>query len=229
LRAVLARHAQSLGQSVGTAALDRHLRRSRELMRSSNFSSGLREAMNSLLDAVRADLEQATRTIGEIGVLMSAMYRSFSAEHGLSLGNPTLYSTRRFYLELDRIEQLQRRQFGAVTLATTSQWVLMRKFFESVAARLRELQDAADRDIQGWLRTVMSPIESQVREHQLQLKRRLDSVRRILDANESLDSRIAEVERLRGEVEQRIALADEFALQVQRLLEEPAGVDLEAA
>ena len=229
LRAVLARHAQALGRSVGTQALERHVRRSRDLMKSSNFSFGLREAMNALLGTVRADLDEATRMVDEIGTLMSAMYRSFSAEHGLSLGNPTLYSTRRFHVELDRIEQLQRRQFGAITLATTSQWALMRRFFESVAARLRELQEAADRDIQGWLRTVMSPIESQVREHQIQLKRRLDSVRRILDANESLDSRIAEVERLRAEVEQRIALADEFALQVRRLLEEPSGVDLEAA
>ena len=53
-----------------------------------------------------------------------------------------------------------------------------------------------------------------------QLKQRLDSVRRILDANESLESRIAEIERQRAEVEQRIALAEEFALQARRLLGE---------
>jgi tRNA(Ser,Leu) C12 N-acetylase TAN1 len=96
----------------------------------------------------------------------------------------------------------------------------MRRFFESVAARLREVQEVADRETQGWLRTVMSPIETQVREHQTQLKQRLDSVRRILDANESLESRIAEIERQRAEVEQRIALAEEFALQARRLLGE---------
>jgi hypothetical protein len=223
LRAVLSRHSQALERTIGGESLRRHVREARAAMKGSSFSVGLRDGMNALIGAVRADFDEATRLVDEVSTLMSAMYRSFSAEHGLSLGNPSLYSTRRFYAELDRIEQLQRRRFGAVTLATTSQWVLMRRFFESVAARLRELEEVADREIQAWLRTVMSPIETQVREHQLQLKRRLDSVRRVLDANESLETRIAEVERQRAEAEQRIALAEEFALQVRELLGEPAG------
>ena len=224
LRSVLSKHSQTLGRVVGGESLKRHVRQARVAMKSSTFSIGLRSGMTSLLDAVRADFDEATRLVDEIAALMSAMYRSFSAEHGLSLGNPALYSTRRFYAELDRIEQLQRRQFGAITMATTSQWALMRRFFESVATRLRELQELADREIQAWLRTVMAPIETQVREHQAQLKRRLDSVRRVLDANDSLESRIAEVEQQRAEIEQRIALAEEFALQVRRQLGEPASV-----
>ncbi len=223
LRAVLSKHSRMLGETVGGESLKRHMRLAREAMKSSSFSIGLRSGMNALMEAVRADFDGATQLVDETATLMSAMYRSFSAEHGLSLGNPALYSTRRFYAELDRIDQLQRRQFGAVTLATTSQWALMRRFFESVAARLRELEELAEREIQAWLRTVMAPIETQVREHQGQLKRRLDSVRRILEANDSLESRIAEVERLGADLEQRIALADEFALQVHRLLGEAAG------
>ncbi|MCD6734270.1 MAG: dynamin family protein [Burkholderiaceae bacterium] len=218
LRAVLARHSQTLGETVGGESLKRHLRHAREAMRSSSFSIGLRSGMNALLGAVRDDFERASQVVDEVATLMSAMYRSFSAEHGLSLGNPALYSTRRFHAELDRIDQLQRRQFGAVTLATTSQQALMRRFFESVAVRLRELEEIADREIQAWLRTVMSPIETQVREHQAQLKRRLDAVRRVLEASDSLESRIEEIERQRADVEQRIALAGEFALQVREML-----------
>jgi hypothetical protein len=224
LRAVLARHSQTLGEAVGGESLRRHVRQAREALRSSSFSTGLRSGMNALIGAVRADFERASQLVDEVATLMSAMYRSFSAEHGLSLGNPALYSMRRFHAELDRIDQLQRRQFGAITLATTSQQVLMRRFFESVASRLRELEEIADREIQAWLRTVMSPIETQVREHQAQLRQRLDAVRRVLEANDSLESRIHEIERQRAEVEQRIALAAEFALQVRELLAETTGV-----
>ncbi len=218
LRAVLARHARTLGETVGGESLKRQLRQAREAMRNSSFSSGLRSGMNALIAAVHADFERASQLVDEAATLMSAMYRSFSAEHGLSLGNPALYSMRRFHAELERIDQLQRRQFGAITLATTSQQALMRRFFESVAVRLRELEETADREIQAWLRTVMSPIETQVREHQAQLKRRLDAVRRVLEANDSLESRIDEIERQRADVEQRIALAGEFALQVREML-----------
>ncbi|MGD9942487.1 MAG: dynamin family protein [Burkholderiaceae bacterium] len=222
LRAVFARHSQAIQTVVGRDTLRRHVRSARELMQGSHFSLGLREGMDSLIAAARTDLGEAARLVDEVSTLMSAMYRSFSAEHGLSLGNPVLFSVQRYLDELERIEQVQRRQFGAMSLLTTSQWALMRRFFESVAARIKDVYDLASREIQSWLRTVMAPIESQIREHQSQLRRRLDSVRRVLEANGSLEAKIGEVERQRVEVEQRIALADEFARQVRVLLEAPA-------
>ncbi len=219
LRAVFARHSQAIHATIGTDSLRRHVRKSREAMKSSSFSYGLREGMSLLLGSVRADLDESARLVGEVSTLMSAMYRSFSSEHGLSLGNPALFSMQRYYTELERIEQLHRRQFGAITMVTTSQWALMRRFYESVAARLREIYDLADRELHSWLRAVMAPIESQVREHQAQLKRRLETVRRVLDANDDLETRIAEVERERAAVEERIALSAEHAQQVRSLLE----------
>ncbi len=218
LRSVFSKHAQTIRETMGGPSLKRHVRIARESMRKSNFSSGLREGMSSLLAAVRADLDETTRMVGEVSTLMSAMYRSFSAEHGLSLGNPALFSTQRYYAELERIEQVQRRQFGAITLATTSQWALMRRFFESVAARLREIYELAARELEAWLRAVMAPIESQVREYQGQLKRRLETVRRVLDANDTLEGRLAQIEQDRSAAEQRIGLEGEYARRVTALL-----------
>ena len=47
---------------------------------------------------------------------------------------------------------------------------LTRRFFESVVARLKELYESAVREIEGWLRALMTPVESQVKEHQAQQK-----------------------------------------------------------
>lgn len=218
LRSVFSRHATSIRETMGGHSLKKHVRVARESMRRSSFSTGLREGMSSLLVAARTDLDETTRLVAEVCTLMSAMYRSFSAEHGLALGNPALFSTQRYYAELERIERVQRHQFGAVTLATTSQWALMRRFFESVAARLREIYEVAGRELESWLRAVMAPIESQVREYQGQLKRRLETVRRVLDANETLELRLSEIERDRGEIEQCIGMTGEFARRVTSLL-----------
>ena len=40
----------------------------------------------------------------------------------------------------------------------------------------------------------MSPMETQVREHQVQLRRRLESIKRIHKASDTLDDRLAELE-----------------------------------
>ena len=187
-------------------------------MRASNFSVGLRDGMGALLSASRADFDQVARAVDEVSTMMTAMYRTFSSEHGLTLGAPIGFSVRRYLDELDRVEALQKRQFGALSLVTTEKWALMRRFFESVAARIREVYELANREIETWLRAVIAPIEGQVREHQAQLRRRLDSVRRVLDATQSLDSRIAEVEEARALVEQPIAIVSELAEQVRTLL-----------
>jgi hypothetical protein len=152
---------------------------------------------------------------------MHAMYRTFNAEHGLNLGSPMMFSMRRYFDELDRIEALHRRQFGALTLVTTEKWALMRRFFESVAARIKEVYDVANREIEAWLRAVIAPIEGQVREHQVQLRRRIDSVNRVRDASDSLDERIAELDFERGRIEEQLALAAGYADQVRAVLEAP--------
>ena len=219
LRTVYTRHSQAIYSRIGVDSLKRHVRSARELMRASNFSVGLRDGMSSLLAASRADFVEVGRTVDEITTLMSAMYRTFNAEHGLSLGAPMLFSTRRYLEELDRVETLQRRQFGPLTLVTTEKWALMRRFFESVAARIKEIYELANREVEAWLRAVIAPIEGQVREHQMQLRKRLDSVRRVLDATESLDARIAEIDESRAGVEQQLAIAAEMVSNVHALLE----------
>ena len=219
LRAVLGRHGQAIGDAISPDVARRHLRDARDVMRGSHFSTGLRDAMASLLGAARADFDEAARHLSEIATLMNAMYRSFSSEHGLSLGNPVQFSMRRHLEALDRIEQMQRRQFGALSLVTNEKYVLMRKFFEAVALRMCELYERLARDCASWQRAVMAPIESQVREHQAHLRRRAESVQRVLEASDSLEARIADVSAARAAIEERVAAVESAAGELRALLE----------
>jgi uncharacterized protein YdcH (DUF465 family) len=204
LRAVFQRHSEEVHNTLSIESLKSHIRSSRELMKSSNFSASLKSGMGSLLKMANEDLQCADRSIQEITTLMTAMYRTFSVEHGLTLGSPMLFTLNRHNSELERLRTLCDQRFGAVTLATTEKSIVMRQFLESIATRLREIYAAAAKDSHSWLRAVMAPIEGQVREHQAQLKKRMDSVRRILDANESLDDRIQEIEGAKDEAQDKI-------------------------
>jgi predicted GTPase len=229
LRAVFGRHSQAIYAAISIDQLKRHVRAAREVMKASNFSLGLRDGMTSLVTAVRGDLDEVTRLVDETGTLMTAMYRQFNADHGLTLGHPMLFTTKRYYQELDQIESLYRKQFGAISLATTEKTALMRRFFESVAARIKELYELAARELETWLRAVLAPIEGQVREHQVQLRRRLDSVRRVMDASDSLEGRISELNETRSQIDQQLALAQELQEQVLQCLAQPAEGYLAAA
>lgn len=220
MRSVMGRHAEQMYMVVSVDQLKRHVRRAREEMRSSNFSVGLRNGMDSLLESVHGDFQRVTSQVEEVSSLMHAMYKTFSTEHGLSLGAPLVFSTRRYIDEVERLAEKARSHFGALTLLTTEKFSLMRQFFESIAARIKAIYENAARDIETWLRAVVSPIEGQVREYQSQLRRRLDSVRRVLDASDSLEGRITELDEQRTEVEQQLALFEDLVNQVKSLLTE---------
>jgi DNA repair ATPase RecN len=61
-----------------------------------------------------------------------------------------------------------------------------------------------NKDVESWLKAVMSPMEGQVREHQMQLRRRLESVKRIHKAADTLEDRIGELDQMYAEVGRQI-------------------------
>jgi chromosome segregation ATPase len=60
--------------------------------------------------------------------------------------------------------------------------------------------ELANSETEAWLKATISPMETQIREHKIQLKRRLESVSRIHAATETLDDRIAELDATIGTV-----------------------------
>ena len=121
LRTVFSRHSQALFSHVGLDNLKRHVRDSRDLMRASQLSTQLRDGMSNLIASVRIDFEEGDKLVREVTTMMTAMYQSFSRDHGLTLGTPLPFSSRRYFAEIERISQLHQRQFGVMSLLTDQQ------------------------------------------------------------------------------------------------------------
>ena len=212
VRSVFSNLTNSLLNHMGLDALRDETRRTREAMLESTFTRGLRDAMEGYFRNLRANLQRSTSEIGEITRMLEAMYKRFSVEHGLKLSPPVSFSTLRYETELSRLEATFNRQINtALTLVTTEKHALTQKFFETVAMQARRTFEVANQDVEQWLRAVMSPLETQVREYQIQLKRRLESVKRIHEATDTLENRVDELKQ--GEAGVRALIAELEALQ----------------
>lgn len=208
VRSVFSNLTNNLLAHLGMDALRDETRRTREAMLESTFSKGLRHAMEGFFEHLRSNLNQSTTEIAEITRMLDSMYRRFSVEHGLKLTSPEGFSTQRYEAELDRLEKAFNRQINTtLTLVTTEKHTLTQKFFETIAVQARRTFELANRDVEQWLRAVMSPLETQVREYQLQLKRRLESVKRIHQATDTLEDRVEELKQAEAGV---LALLDEL-------------------
>jgi DNA repair exonuclease SbcCD ATPase subunit len=157
--------------------------------------------------------------------MMLGMYDRFAQEHGTDPFVPPPFSTLKYLKEIDRLEEAYNRHFNTLwNMLSKAKFPLMKRFFETVASRMRHLYDVANRDLESWLRAVMAPLETQVREHHLQLRRRLESIKRIHSASGELESRIAELEQqgdaLAGQLvalERELAAIDDLVLHEEVL------------
>ncbi|MDR2688684.1 MAG: dynamin family protein [Azoarcus sp.] len=195
VRSIFSDMSNKLLAHLGLDKLRDETRKTRDAMLEANFSTGLLTAMKAFFASVRANLDNSATEIAEITRMLDSMYRRFSVEHGLKLAAPGTFSTRRYANELKRLEKAIDSQFNTtLVLVTTEKHVLTQKFFETVAAQTRRTFELANRDVEQWLRAVMAPLEIQVREYQLQLKRRLESVKRIHQAAHTLEDRVEELQ-----------------------------------
>jgi hypothetical protein len=200
-RAVFARLSFDVFGRLGMDVVKKEIGDTRVSMNRSMFTSGMRDAVGSFFNNLRGNLLGSGQKIDEITEMMTVMYRKFSTEHGLALSTPMPFSLQKYAQELTMIEGIYHKQFSAAAMMTMSQVALMQKFFDSIASRVKHSFLLANRDVEAWLKVVMAPLESQIREHKRQLRQRRESIERIHVATDDLEEKVTTLEHLQGELE----------------------------
>ena len=177
-------------------------------LQAARFATGMRAPVRAFFENARVSLEAAGEQVAEIGKVMEAMVRGFAAEHGLTMAPPMALSLARYQEEIAAVEALYVKQFGTATLLMTSRSTLLERFFDSIVSSVRRSFRAANADVEAWLKVIMAPLETQIRQHKEQLRHRLSSIQRIHDATDSLEQKIAAFEASQSELDaQRRRLA----------------------
>ncbi|MBI3431430.1 MAG: dynamin family protein [Hydrogenophilales bacterium] len=224
LRNVFATQVEALRQRLGMEALRNEVRHTRQAMEKSHFSVGLREAMGRFFRQLDGNLDASSATIKEIRAMMTAMYQKFSDEHGLAAVNPPDHSLQKYRKEMARLERIFDERFNTVfKMLTVGQHQLTARFFETLASKVVQVFELANSETEAWLKALIAPMETQVREHKLQLKRRLESVSRIHAATETLDERIAELETSIGSVSDQLDSLARINLRIADALVDELG------
>ncbi len=207
-RSVFSRGSNEVYRLLGTDLMRAQLADTRSAMGNSRFSPGLRAAMREYLDIMLSNLDEAEAKCQELFELMAAMYKRFANEHGMTLPPAQPLKLRVYRDEVERVGERYEAEFSALKILTSDHTMLVQRFYEVVAARVKSSFNKANKDVEAWLKSLMSPIEMQTREHQKQLRRRLESIKRVYEASDELDSRIAD---LRAQHEEAERLSSEHS------------------
>ncbi|MBI3546030.1 MAG: dynamin family protein [Gammaproteobacteria bacterium] len=217
-RSIFSQQTNVLYTHLNLKNLDSHIAQTKKDMEISMTTAGLKVCMQGFFKHAQDTMQEAAKQAQEIKAMMEGVYKKFQEEHGLSDIKPGSFSVTRYLREIKRLEDRHDQYMKGVSLVFTEQRALTKKFFESSVAKVRAIYKMANRDADNWLRSIMSPMESQVREHQVQLRRRLESIKRIHQASDTLEERVQELEQIRdGISEQESNLENRIGVVLQTI------------
>lgn len=221
-RAVMARLSTEAFTPLRLDALRTCVFDTRERMRKSRLTPQFFSAIKEYFARLRDLLRNANGKLMEIEQMVLGVQRRFAEELGWSLPPPMPFSLDTYIAELERAEAAYRTHFGGMAVLTRDKWALIERFFETVVSKSREIFSSAERDAEAWVRSLLPPLEVQVREQRSQLKKRAENVSRIREAQETLDQRIGELEEALEDVQQRLNELKQHASRPRQLAERDA-------
>jgi hypothetical protein len=123
---------------------------------------GVRGAMSNFFTSIHRIFADAGRRANEIHDMMQAMYTRFATENRTTPYDPPPFTMLKYQKEIDRLERAYNQHFNTLwNMLSKAKFSLTQGFFETVASRVKHVYDAANGDVEAWLRSVMSPLESQ--------------------------------------------------------------------
>lgn len=220
LRSVFSVQSNQLFHHLGMPGLKVKVRETRETMVKAAFTKTIRQAMDDFFSELKRRMMDADVHVHEIRKMMEAMYEKFAKEHGLLQKSPPPFSTSRYLKALNKLETIYRDQFNTTfNMIAHEKLALTSKFFETLASHVILEYEAANRDTESWLKAVIAPMETQMREHHVQLKRRVESIKRIYQATDTLEERIADLEQVELSIRQQLTELEQLRDHAMNALE----------
>jgi len=199
VRAEFVRLSEEIHDEIGEMRFREDTRLTREAMSTVQLSAVMHDAMGAFLDVARQRLESAQAKCDTVTRMLAITADKFVRQHALRLAPSQPCSFAASIAGINETRVLLQEHFGASALLGNDKNVLLQKYFESIASRVRHIWEIANGDVESWLQLVLLPFESQVRELDLQLSRRADAVRQISGAGEVLEEKLQSLQILRDE------------------------------
>ncbi|MGD8925490.1 MAG: dynamin family protein [Thioalkalispiraceae bacterium] len=175
--------------------LDQLMSKTRKTMADTWTTVGLKNSMKDFFDVINNTIKEASARTDKTNMLIQGIYRNFNAEHNLGDTKPKLFSMSKYKRHMERLYHEAEAYRKSPVTTMTEQSFVIKKFFISMVSHARNTFFNAHQEAEAWGKAAMAPLISRIKEHKDQMEKRLESLRKINESRDTLQSRVAELER----------------------------------
>lgn len=193
LRAVYAKETTKLARILAPERLEKLIAVTKHNMAKCATSMTLQKTISKYFERLNHYLDSAIEQANEIATMSESITRDFEKDHGIANFKVRRLRLERYKQDVARLEAKHSNLKETRTLFFREQMSITNKFYESVCSASRKIFSRALKDSNNWNNNLMVPMETHVREHHTQLRRRLESVKRIHRASDTVEARLSEL------------------------------------
>ena len=179
----------------------------------------LQKTISKYFERLNHYIDSAINQANEIASLCENITRDFEKDHGISNFRVRRLRLEKFQHEISRLEAKHSDLKATRTLFFREQMSITNRFYDSVCSASRKIFEGALRDANNWNNNLMVPMETYVREHHTQLRRRLESVKRIHKASDTVETRLKELLTMQTTLHKQNEEFNTFKTQLTDLLD----------
>ncbi|MDP1899760.1 MAG: dynamin family protein [Rubrivivax sp.] len=194
LRAVQLRILRTVLAQLSSDALRTEVAAMQSAMGARPFNLGGRAAFETLLQRLRAALNQSERQAEEMCQMLQASFRQLNAEFGFTFSLAPVPDLAPFRKELDLIEHNYGRYLGFSQAWRLAAPGFAEQFRRMLVSKLRVVFENAAGELELWSKGATNQVEVQLRERRRAFARRREALQRVQAAAGELEQRIAEVQ-----------------------------------
>lgn len=211
---------------LGTTTLKAEMAELTDALRQPGIKVGVRKAYASTFERLRATVQKAQSTSGEIQSMLTGTFRQLNAEYGFSLQAPREPELARYERDLDLVERSHMQYLSVSNAFRLAQPEFADRLVRALATRLRVVYESALGEVELWNKSAAAQLDAQLRERRRNFTRRLEAIERIQQAAAGLDERIGEID----QQETALDLLDAKLIELtDRLVHTPEPVTQPAA
>jgi len=219
LRSIYTKETAKLVRLLNPDRLEKLIAITRHNMARCATSVTLQKTISKYFERLNQYIDSAITQANEIASLCENITRDFEKDHGISNFSVRRLRLEKFQHEISRLEAKHSDLKTTKTLFFREQMSITNRFYESVCTASRKIFSGALRDANNWNNNLMVPMETYVREHHTQLRRRLESVKRIHKASDTVETRLKELTTMQSKLHEQNEQFNHFSSQLEELLE----------
>ena len=199
--------------------LDNLMAKTRKEMSGTWTTHGLKASMKEFFEIVNKTIDDAAELTDQTNTLLQTIYREFHKEHGLTEAKPKFFSMAKYKRDFERLYNEAEAYRTSPVTTMTEQSFVVKKFFISMVSHARNTFFKAHQEAEAWGKAAMAPLVSRIKEHKLQMEKRLESLRKINESRDTLQNRVAELEKIARKLKTQLDDINALMLTLNKPLE----------